>query len=448
MRVTARTADPKTPDIPKEGPQDAAPPEAAAGGATEYQRLMAGEDVVDRSASTPFRGGQDARRTRDGTATEIGTTRRGEVTQSVAVTEQNFEFLRRLDANGDGVLEQGEVRDRMNRAGATRIRNESAGMSQAERDQISALYRGTGSPISLTYGGARVGAGDGQTGWGAVERGLATSTASGAAPLGSVGQSRPTSLDNNDCGPASGLYMNDRRVRAATGHEPARTHAQADALIRSMSRGSGTTAPEMAGIMNDHFRHAGGRYYTHAAHNVDGTNLASTLMTGLAADPGGVMVPTIATTNAADTSGTRHWLVVTGFDGTNVTYYDPAGPDGARHERTMPLSELRDALPADNPLAPNQVVYGTSVPESSVAGALPVGRRVGGAGGPLLQPQHQHHQHPRGCTGAAPTPSARPSGWPPPPAKTRWSAGRATATRSTGSPRSGVSSAGCGRTTP
>ncbi|CAN0593690.1 unnamed protein product, partial [Laminaria digitata] len=53
------------------------------------------------------------------------------------------------------------------------------------------------------------------------------------------------------------------------------------------------------------------------------------------------MVPIISTANEADTSGTRHWIVVTGYDGTNVQYYDPGGPDGAAHERSMPIDELR-----------------------------------------------------------------------------------------------------------
>lgn len=382
MRVTAKTVDAPSPppahDTPAKAQTDptaASKPEASA-----YERLMAGEDVVERGrspSSGPFRGGQDVGRSPAGTPTEIGTTRRGEVTDTLAVNEGNFEFMRRLDRNGDGVLESGEVRTQMTRAGVTRIRNETAGMSQADRDRLSALYQGTGNPISLTYGGAPVGAGDAQRSWRAVEGGLARGSASRAAPLGTVGQSRPTSLDNNDCGPASGLYMNDRRVRAATGSAPGRTHAEADRLIRDMSAHSGTTAPQMAGVMNDHFRHAGGRYYTHAAHEVDSTNLASTLTTGLASDPGGVMVPIISTANEADTTGTRHWIVVTGMEGSNVRYYDPAGPDGAQHERTMPLSELRDSLPAPNAISPNQVVYGTSVPESSVAGALPAGRRIG-----------------------------------------------------------------------
>ncbi|MCB9652348.1 MAG: hypothetical protein H6730_37940 [Deltaproteobacteria bacterium] len=397
MRVAGK--DGQTPHTP--APLAEARPLASSGGTPEareevsaYERLMGIEDVLESPAPArtpprarprprdgdtgPFRGGQDARAGGGGgTATEIGTTGRGELTRSIDVSERNFEFLNRLDANGDGVLERGEVRDRMHRAGVTRIRNESADFTPAESRMLTELYQGTGSPISLTYGSQRVGAGDGQASWRTVESGIARHSASETAPLGSVGQSRPTSLDNSDCGPASGLYMNDRRIRAATGHEPTRTHAEADALIRDMSASGGTTAPQMAGIMNDHFRHAGGRYYTHEPHTVDETNLASTLYTGLASDPGGVMVPTISTANEGDTTGTRHWLVVTGFDGENVTYYDPGGPDGARHERTMPYSELRDSLPAPNAISPNQVVYGTSVPESSAVGALPTGRRIG-----------------------------------------------------------------------
>lgn len=384
MRVTAKTAEAASaPPTPDATPLTAADPSAASpepSPATSYDRLMGGEDLLETPGSQPqgpFRGGQSGRGDTSGTATEIGTTRRAEVTQSIAVNERNMEFMSRLDRNGDGVLQHGEVRTQLHRAGTTRIRNESAGMSQDDRNRLTQLYRGTGNPISLTYDGGQIGAGEGQSSWQAVERGLARGSASQNAPLGTVGQSRPSNLDNNNCGPASGLYMNDRRVRAATGTAPRRTHAQADRMIRTMAGSSGTTAPQMAGVMNDNFRHAGGRYYTHDVHEVNRDNLSGTLMTGLASDPGGVMVPIISTANEADTSGTRHWIVVTGYDGTNVQYYDPGGPDGAAHERSMPIEELRDALPAPNAISPNQVVYGSSVPESSVAGALPVGRRIG-----------------------------------------------------------------------
>ncbi len=379
MRLASQAVDTQRPPIKTEGLSHQATETRATPPASTHERLMAGEDLVDRSArdNNPFRGGQEAAPTATTATTDIGTTGRSTVTNSIRVTAQNYELMRRLDGDRNGVLTHDEARPRMDRAGLTRLRNETTGLSRSERQQMTALYQNSEHAVSLTYGGADVGTGTNQTAWATVQRGVANDSASDIAPLGTVGQSRPRNLRNNDCGPTSALYMSDRRTHAATGTAPQRTHAQADRMIRAMSMSDGTTAPQMAGIMDRNLRHAGGRRYTHQAREVNAANLSSTLREGLASDPGGVMMPIISTYNENDESGFRHWIVVTGIEGNNVNYYDPGGPDGANHENTMPLSELRSIIPRPNGLMPNQVVYGTGVAESSVAGRLATGRRIG-----------------------------------------------------------------------
>lgn len=378
MRLASKAVDTQRPPIKTGALSHEATQTTATPPRSTHQRLMAGEDLVERNApNNPFRGGQEASPAGAATTTDIGTTGRSAVTDSITITPQNYELMRRLDDNKDGVLQHTESAARMNRAGLTRLGNEASGLSATERAQMAALYQNSEHAVSLTYNGANVGAGTNQTAWAVVQRGIADDSASDAAPLGSVGQSRPRNLSNSGCGPAGALYMNDRRVRSATGNAPPRTHAEADRMIRAMSISGGTTAPQMRGIMDRNLSHAGGRHYTHETHDVTADNLSSTLQNGLISDPGGVMVPIVSTYNEADTTGTLHWIVVTGVDGDNVNYYDPGGPDGANHENTMPLSELRGSLPRPNGLMPNQVVYGRSVAESSVAGRLPTGRRVG-----------------------------------------------------------------------
>jgi hypothetical protein len=289
--------------------------------------------------------------------------------------------LQRLDTNRDGTIESAEALAATGRAGTRRFANEVRELNADERAALAEVAHGGSIRVMSGTGTDRrqVGLGADRRTWRDTEIAMYRAQAGSTAPLGTVGQGRPTSTNNNDCGPAGALYMNDRRVSlAAGGAAPVRTQAEADALIRSLSRTSGTTGPEMRGIMNDNFAHAGGRFYTFGVHDVNPTNLSLTLMTGLAADPGGVMVPIVDTHNQADTSGTRHWLVVTGFDGSNVTYYDPAVPDGASHMQSMSIEDLRGSLPdASDPLAAPQAVYGTSVAESTVAGTWPVGQRVG-----------------------------------------------------------------------
>lgn len=333
-----------------------------------------------RLGAVPFRGGQEPTPTGTGPASRIGTTDRASVTAAIDVTNRNYEVMRRLDLNDDGVLERGEVTQAFQRAGQTRFRNETQDLTVAERRQIATLIE-HGAPISLRYrgtsGGRPIGIGADQMRWNDVRAHLYADAAGDLAPAGRIGQGRVRNLNNNDCGPTNALYIHHRHEIAA-GRGPTVTHAQADAQIRRMSRRSGTTAPEMAGILNDNFRHSGGRYYTYAQHTVTRASLPSDLARGLSADPtGGVMVPVISTYNEADRRGTRHWLVVTGIEGDNVHYYDPAGPDGAQHERTMPMAELQRMLPRPNRIHPNQIVYGTSVSESAARGALPVGRRIG-----------------------------------------------------------------------
>jgi hypothetical protein len=297
----------------------------------------------------------------------------------IRVTSQNAELLNRLDRNDDGVIEVPEAREAGARAGTQRIAHEAQTLTSHDRQQVRQLFTAQVEPIQLTFGdhGTHVGTAEGQTNWQQVRTDLTLQQASQAAPLGTVGQERPGSMDNLDCGPTSALYMHDRRIQQATDHAPSRTHAQADALISLMSRSDGTTGPQMAGIMNDHHRHAGSEYYEFASHQFEPSDLFNTLMTGLAADPGGVMVPIISTYNADQTSGTRHWIVVTGFDGENVQYYDPAGPDGARHEGTMSFQRLQGSLEAHPPFGDRTVVYGTHRPAAQVAGELAMGTRVG-----------------------------------------------------------------------
>lgn len=301
--------------------------------------------------------------------------------RELTVRPQNFRILQRLDTNRDGTIESREALDATRHAGTRRFTNEVRELNAEERAALADVAHGGSIRVMSGTGSERrqVGVGADRRTWRDTESEMYRSQASSTAPLGTVGQGRPTNTSNNDCGPAGALFMNDRRVALASGGTaPVRTQAEADALIRSMSRTSGTTGPEMRGIMNDNFAHAGGRFYTFGVHDVNPTNLSSVLMTGLAADPGGVMVPIVATHNEDSTSGTRHWLVVTAFDGNNVTYYDPAVPDGASHMQSMSIDDLRGSLPdATDPLSAPQAVYGTSVAESTVAGALPVGRRIG-----------------------------------------------------------------------
>lgn len=298
--------------------------------------------------------------------------------EDIRVTSQNYELLRRLDSNQDGVIEVKEANAAADRAGAQKLNHEAQGLDPHDLSLIKAMATKKGQAVALTFGEARtrIGSTDGQTPWQQVQQTLNADAAAKPAPLGTVGQERPGALSNNDCGPTSALFMHDLRLQRATGQAPARTHAQADALIARMSKVSGTTAPQMAGIMNDHFRHAGGEFYTFAAHPFTPVDLMRTLMTGLSADPGGVMVPIISTYDATQTAGTRHWIVVTGFAGRDVTFYDPAGPDGAQHQGRMAYDDLVNSLEADPPFGDRAVVYGTHRPAADVPGDLKTGAKV------------------------------------------------------------------------
>lgn len=292
------------------------------------------------------------------------------------VEARNYELLRRLDRNRDGTIEASEAREAMVKGGRTRILNEGRELRPTDRRMLVEDVIRDGGAVSLEYGdsGRKVGGGDGEIDWDAIREDIYQEAADDIAAPERVGQGRDGDVSNNDCGPSSALYMHHRRMGSDA---PSRTHAEMDALIEAMSQSGGTTPPQMVGIMNENFRHAGGRYYTHEGHEVSPDNLATRIIEGLASDPGGVMVPIISTFNEADMSGTRHWITVTGFDGENVEYYDPGGPDGANNLRVMPFEELRASLPQNNAISPNEVVYGTSIPESDVVGELATGDRIG-----------------------------------------------------------------------
>ncbi len=329
-----------------------------------------------RVGAGPFRGGEPPTAPTSDAPTGPG----APPTETIDVTSRNYEVMRRLDRNADGILEQAEVNEASLRGGMTRVRNEGQELTARERQQIIGVSQ-RNARVRLQYregGNARtIGIGSDRMAWGDVRDRLYADAASDTAAVGRVGQGRVGDTTNLDCGPTAALFMHDRR-EAAAGRAPTRTHAEADAMIERMSRDGGTTAPEMTGILNDNFRHSGGRYFTYDQHTVTSDSLPGEIAAGLAADPaGGVMVPVISTFNEADTAGTRHWFVVTGIEGDRVDYYDPAGPDGAQHMRTMSMAELQASLPADDPMWPNQVVYGRSVAESSLSGALATGTKIG-----------------------------------------------------------------------
>lgn len=295
------------------------------------------------------------------------------------VTAKNFELLRRLDSNGDGQITHGEAQKAATLAGLTRLKNEAAELSPADRVTVVQLItQPKTDDAQLVFGDQRqrLGKTEGTVTWSAAQADLTRQSGSQPAPLGTVGQERVGSQVNNDCGPAGALYMNDRRIERATGRAPERTQATADAMIKQLSSAAGTTASEMAGKMTAHFPHAGGQRYTFAAHDFTSADLLMSLLKGLGSDPGGVMVPIISSSNASDQNGTRHWLVITGIEGENVHYYDPAGPDGANHLQTMPIGELHGSLEAPT-FGPLQMVYGQGVAESSVVGDLKAGSLVG-----------------------------------------------------------------------
>jgi hypothetical protein len=328
-----------------------------------------------RVGAGPFRGGQPPPTSPTTTPTSPG----APPTETIDVTNRNYELMRRFDRNEDGILERGELNEAVRRAGQTRIMNEGQELTTRERQQLVAVSQ-RGVRVRLQYRGSNgargIGIGSGQMRWNDVRSRLYADASGDTASVGRVGQGRVRNTTNLDCGPTCALFMHDRR-EAAAGRAPTRTHAQADAMIRSMAMSGGTTAPQMAGILNDNFRHSGGRFYTYGQHTVSSATLPAELARGLAADPGGVMVPVVSTFNATSQSGTRHWFVVTDVQGDRVSYYDPAGPDGAQHMRTMSLRELQGMLPRSNAISPNQIVYGTSVAESSLSGALRAGTRIG-----------------------------------------------------------------------
>lgn len=279
----------------------------------------------------------------------------------LSVSRQNYDVLRRLDEDHDGSITAAEAKHAIEHAGIkSELQGQLAALAPEDRAAVEKLVKQDGAPVQLSFEGKAMGTG---RSWSFVERRLQETAATLPSTPATRGQGRMNNLEgddeNYDCGQTVGQFLHTRRLEANGQTVPAMTHAEADAVIAQDTKGAeGTSSSAMQGILQKRYATAGSAHYTfHRDMFTNADQMEAALRRGLATDPAGVMVP--INYKRTDTSDPGpHWIAVTSIEpnGT-VHYFDPGGIDGANHERTMSLSDLRAHAIYDLPQI--GVVYGS-----------------------------------------------------------------------------------------